>query len=312
MASKPLGIALTLGLNEVDPGHYPGVKSLGGCENDARAFGDLVRDRGFSVQTLLSRDATRDALARAVIDKGGIAERLNEAGGIFVLFYAGHGSQMPDSSGEEPDRMDETWCLYDGMLVDDELVNLFGFFNEKVRVLMVSDSCHSGTVSRDFIAQVAGDVSSRSADERLVPLTREVFEHLERGAPRSRDARSGADVTNIRTFDREVRERVLAHDRAFYDRISEQLKTNRLRPKDLKTSVMLMAGCRDDQVSMDDGTHGVFTRNLLEVWDQQKSRLRDYRELLLAVRERMSGQEPQINAIGRVNVDFVAERPFTI
>ena len=119
-------------------------------------------------------------------------------------------------------------------------------------------------------------------------------------------------MTHIRTFDREVRERVLAHDKAFYDRISEQLKTNRLRPKDLKTSVMLMSGCRDDQVSMDDGTHGVFTKNLLEVWDQQKSRLRDYRELVVAVRERMSGQEPQINAIGRVNVDFVAERPFTI
>ena len=28
---------------------------------------------------------------------------------------------MPDTSGEEVDRQDETWCLWDGQLIDDEL-----------------------------------------------------------------------------------------------------------------------------------------------------------------------------------------------
>ena len=62
--------------------------------------------------------------------------------------------------------MDETWCLYDGMLVDDELVNLFGFFNKKVRVLMVSDSCHSGTLNRDFVARSPG-TSRRARSTRV-------------------------------------------------------------------------------------------------------------------------------------------------
>ena len=28
---------------------------------------------------------------------------------------------MPDVTGEEDDKKDETWCLFDGQLIDDEL-----------------------------------------------------------------------------------------------------------------------------------------------------------------------------------------------
>ena len=51
-------------------------------------------------------------------------------------------------SGDEADKQDETWCLYDGQLIDDELYFELSRFKAGVRILVLSDSCHSGTVTR--------------------------------------------------------------------------------------------------------------------------------------------------------------------
>jgi len=48
--------------------------------------------------------------------------------------------------------MDETWVLYDRQLVDDELYKIWSKFKPGVRILVLSDSCHSGTVPRDIPA----------------------------------------------------------------------------------------------------------------------------------------------------------------
>ena len=57
---------------------------------------------------------------------------------------------MPDFSGDEApddpnDTLDETLCLFDGQLVDDELYALWAGFPADSRVLVVTDCCHSGT-----------------------------------------------------------------------------------------------------------------------------------------------------------------------
>ena len=58
---------------------------------------------------------------------------------------------MPDTNSDEgDDRKDETWVLFDRMLVDDELYTLWGKFAQAVRIAVISDSCHSGSVSRDI------------------------------------------------------------------------------------------------------------------------------------------------------------------
>jgi hypothetical protein len=80
------GLALTIGLNAVDPRHYTG---------------------------LLTRSPTRRA------GLGGIARAAAalRSGDIFLLTYSGHGGQVPDRNHDEPDLQDETWCLYDGELL---------------------------------------------------------------------------------------------------------------------------------------------------------------------------------------------------
>ena len=72
-----------------------------------------------------------------------------EAGDICVITYSGHGGQVFDQSGDEADGKDETWCFYDGDLVDDEIHDLLKEFKEGTRVLIISDSCFSGTIFKN-------------------------------------------------------------------------------------------------------------------------------------------------------------------
>ena len=112
------GIALTTGLNAVDPTHSGGWSGeLLACEADAQDTAHLAPSHGFAVQTLLPRHTTRARLVQAVTAAAGALK----AGDLFLLSYAGHGGQLPDRNSDEADAPDETWCLADGALVDDAM-----------------------------------------------------------------------------------------------------------------------------------------------------------------------------------------------
>jgi len=114
----PVGLALTVGLNGVDPKHYSGwSRELNACEADAEDMRSVAKSQGFEVTTLLTRNATRQSVVRRIKD----ASRRLRSGDIFMLSYSGHGGQLPERNEDEADAMDEAWCLYDGELVDDEM-----------------------------------------------------------------------------------------------------------------------------------------------------------------------------------------------
>ena len=157
----PRGESVHVGLNSVDPTHYQGWDGkLVACEFDANDMADLAASQGFQTQKLLTRSATADALI-AAIDK--TAGKLGD-GDIFLLTYSGHGGQVPDTNGDEQDRMDETWVLYDRQVVDDELYALWAKFKPGVRIAIFSDSCHSGTVAREAVLAVGEDRVARSVN----------------------------------------------------------------------------------------------------------------------------------------------------
>ncbi|HZL24395.1 MAG TPA: hypothetical protein VFC05_13805, partial [Nitrososphaeraceae archaeon] len=55
------GLALTIGLNFVDPSHYAGWDGqLSACEFDAEDMTDVAKSRGFEVQKLLTKAATSE------------------------------------------------------------------------------------------------------------------------------------------------------------------------------------------------------------------------------------------------------------
>lgn len=141
-------VSLHIGLNGVDPNQYAGWDGrLGGCENDAQTMQSIADTECFSSSRLLTSAATSAAVLGAIRSS---AQSL-VSGDTVLLTYAGHGGQVPNTSDDnEPDQQDETWVLFDRMLIDDELEQAFSAFRAGVRIILLSDSCHSGTVYRDM------------------------------------------------------------------------------------------------------------------------------------------------------------------
>lgn len=166
-------LALCIGLND-----YPGTSSdLSGCVNDANDWADALKDRGFSTTLLTDRKATGQALRTAIRDTIGRADR----GDLVVITFSGHGSFVPDLDGDEPDGADECLCPYDvyskGSITDDELFDLYSAKRSGVRLLMISDSCHSGTVAKFAPITTPPTAKGRKPPQRLVRfLPPETFE----------------------------------------------------------------------------------------------------------------------------------------
>lgn len=267
------GISIHIGLNHVDPKHYQGWDgTLNACVADAQDMRALAKKKGFTGNTmLLNEQATAAALTAALQDA---AKKLVK-GDILLLTYSGHGGQVRDTNGDEKDndRMDETWVLFDREFVDDELYTLWGKFKPGVRILVLSDSCHSGTVTRD-IPEFLGD------------------------GPRPR------------AMPREVGIKVENANRALYRAIQEE---NRGAEKTkVNASVLMISGCMDNQTSMDGDHNGAFTGTLKKAWNGGKfnSNYRKFRDTIVALMP--STQTPNYYFVGAANAAYEAQKPFTI
>jgi len=277
----PNGVAITIGLNAVDPKHYQGWSGeLNACEADAMDMADIAKSKKFKVKTLLTKAATR----KTIIGELTKASKALKPGDIFLLSYSGHGGQLPDISSDESDTMDETWCLYNGELVDDELYAMLGKFRQGVRVLIFSDSCHSGTVVK--MAYYQGTMQARSSS-------------------------AGSLQTRYRFMPSDVALRTYRNNRNFYDSILKDPKLRETAGK-VKASVLLISGCQDNQYSADGDFNGLFTANLLRIWNNGKFK-RGYRAFHKAIVKRMPpDQTPNYFTVGEYNTQFEAQKPFTV
>ena len=137
--------ALCIGIND-----YPGTRNdLRGCVNDARNWSEILKKiYGFTIQDiLLDKKATKGAVIASLkkLVSG------SKKGDSLVVTNSSHGTQVPDRNGDENDGKDEAWCMYDGNLTDDDLRKIFSNLPEGVKLTVISDSCHSGTVTRAFM-----------------------------------------------------------------------------------------------------------------------------------------------------------------
>ncbi|EXU61783.1 peptidase C14 [Streptomyces sp. PRh5] len=282
-----IGLSVHIGLNQVDPAAYDGWSGeLGACEQDAVDMAGLADAAGFDVTgPLLSPAATAETVTATLEAAAG---RLAE-GDILFLTYSGHGGQVPDLNHDETgDRLDETWVLYDRQLVDDELFELFGKFARGVRIWLLSDSCHSGTVARRL-------------PEMLSP--QELDRRFSTADPQEVGRR-------IRVMPQSVQAAVYRRDRDVYDRIQNTRTAKDLAKID--ASVLEISGCQDNQTSADGIVNGLFTGTLLEVW-RGGAFAGSYRGLHREIVKRMPpDQTPNLFQAGAPNSAFARQRPFTI
>ena len=138
------GYALLVGLTSVDSnayGGWDGRSGCWGCELDVDNIRRIVDPLGFQTTTLKTEKATGDEIIKQ-LDKAAKRIRPDDE---FLFYFSGHGGQQPDTSGDETDRQDETLVAYDREVIDDELNEIWPKFNEGARLVMLSDSCNSGT-----------------------------------------------------------------------------------------------------------------------------------------------------------------------
>jgi uncharacterized caspase-like protein len=188
--------AVCIGIN-----NYPGTDmDLSGCVNDTHDWAGVLSARGYSVQTLVDAQATKAAMADAI---GGLMQK-SASGDTLVITFSGHGTYAPDENGDEADGLDEGLCPYDikqgKVLLDDEIQQLFAQRAPGVRVVLLSDSCHSGTVTR----AAASDPDAQGPRPRFMPmgnwLPESALPRAANGKPASRVAITAASSPFVRAL----------------------------------------------------------------------------------------------------------------
>jgi hypothetical protein len=252
----------------------------------------IARSRAMKPTVLLTKKATRAAALAGMRE----AAKQLKSGDLFLLTYSGHGGQVPDVNGDEEDKKDETGCLYDGQLIDDELYFELSKFGAGVRILVLSDSCHSGTVTREL----PPPPPPPGQRPKLMP-----------------------DAVARRVYD--------AH-KSFYDKLQlDVAKTAAKQAADpdaalaqigpaahatavvgaFKAAVVLISDCQDNQTSMDGDHNGAFTERMLKVWNHGAFK-GNYAQFHARIRAGMPAtQTPNLFTLGGAG-PFLAQAPFSV
>lgn len=291
----PTGLSLHIGLNRIDPNHYGTDGALNGCVNDARAMREIAASRGFSDTVLLDSAATADAVTRWLRE----GSRKLVSGDTLLVTYAGHGSQVTDQNNPaEPDGKDETWCLYDRMLVDDELAQAWSGFARGVRIILVSDSCHSATIARalKLLHEIGTSTRDLPGAAELPPIIGLTFGDSD-------------EVTGYRVLPEEFAAYAESNHRELYTDIQRGTAGSENVP--IAATIISLTACRDDQTAADGRQHGLFTQTLLETWASGRFS-GDYHSFHRQIFDRIRlRQEPNIKIDGVANRTFEGEQPFT-
>ena len=166
--SAPRKLALLVGIDQ-----YRNMPALHGSVNDVRLMKDLLISKfGFreaNILTLTNEAATREGILTAFRTQ--LIEKARPQDTV-VFHFSGHGSQMRDRSGDEPDGRDETIVPHDGRdrgifdISDDEINTLLRQLLARCwNVTFIFDSCNSST------GQKSGTWRKVLADERPPPET---------------------------------------------------------------------------------------------------------------------------------------------
>ena len=289
---KAKALSLHLGLNAVDPVHYGGWSGeLAACERDANDMAALAKLQKMKPTVLLTKSATRAKTIAAL----NAAAKVLKKGDLFFLTYSGHGGQVRDVTGEEPDKRDETWCLFDSQLIDDELYFELAKFASGVRILVL-----------------VGQLPQRHRHPRL-DGARHRRTALANDAARCRrgDLREEQGLLRRRAEGhRQGGEEVAADPDSVLAALELDPRLGAMAAK-FKPAAILISGCQDNQTSLDGDQNGAFTEALLKVWNDggfvgDYSRFHEQ-----IVRGLPASQTPNLFPLGAAG-RFLKQQPFRV
>lgn len=271
--------ALLVGLN-----HYPNPENnLKGCINDVLQTSRILQeaygfDAASEIRLLTDERATTDAIATRLkwLVKGACA------GDMLVFHYSGHGSQVRDRHGDElDDGLDEIICPYDldwdNPFTDDDLHEVVKDVSPGVNFTVILDCCHAGTGLRERAlggAEQKGRAGARGTSSiRCLAAPPGAVRVTGRTPAAAGRQRNEPDRRRPRRFGRGAAE----------------------------AGAVLIAACRDDQVSADayiDGDfHGALTFYLCRTLEGRRFST-TYEKLIQEMRRQLAAsgfdQVPQL------------------
>jgi hypothetical protein len=304
------GISLHIGLNHVDTSAYPDfvIPELAGCINDANAMKNIASTAGFTTtECLIDEQATAMSVKSKII---AAAEQLT-SGDIFFLTYSGHGDQIPDETGTEDDGSNETWILYDRQLIDDELYAIWPKFQKGVRIFVLSDSCHSGTMVKFIILNTLA--AKRGIKKRGISsaLNLQDVEQIDKLAKAKNKRAVLSDSPRNRAFPVIAGLKNYLRNKNLYQNIQQLTKLSK-DVDSISASLIFMSGCQDNQLSGDGAVNGKFTGELLKIWNSGNFNgdYVSFHEQILA--NMPSDQTPNYMTLGIDLPTFEAQKPFTL
>lgn len=263
--------ALLIGIND-----YPiASHKLKGCLHDRDAIHDFFQRyceaNRLNYQPLLLTDEA--ASRQGIIDGFSQFENAKD-GDICILYFSGHGSQMPAPKEfwrDETDRKCETIVCHDSRigqgrdLADKEVSYLIWKATQEkdVHFLAIFDCCHAGSITRNV------EVINRMAEENVTPVFAQNFAGVE-----------------------------------FYKSQEGQL----IPPEG--NHVVLSASAPYEssvELTLDGKRRGLFTYSLIDVLGKSELTSLSYSSLMSKVQtrvhNRIDSQHPQVNAQGKASTD---------
>jgi hypothetical protein len=170
--------ALLVGINNYN---QPEIRDLDGCLNDleqVNLFLEVHSKRNENVK--LHRKILKNAKAtrQAVIDGFKLFEDAQD-GDVCLFYFSGHGSQIDAPKefwNESDDKLEAIVCHVekgnDNLLIDKELSFLIANVqkDKEVHFIVITDSCHSGSNTKDSsfsVRSVPSNINSRETDTYL-------------------------------------------------------------------------------------------------------------------------------------------------
>ena len=139
--------------------YFPKLKY---CVKGAQEIAAELQPMFPTQRVLMNHGVTHDSVHEA------ITAWLRQApeGSTVLIYYSGHGSRTPDTNGDEQDGYDETIVPWDygtkhQFIVDDELHRWLSLLKAD-KVILIFDSCHSGTMERGVYTARRIDTGSGS------------------------------------------------------------------------------------------------------------------------------------------------------
>jgi len=282
------GVSLHIGLNKVDPSIYGSEQALKAAVNDALSMSEIARSQNYTSHLLINEQATSDALTAFMLQQTSDLSR----GDVVLLTYAGHGTNATfDLEGDEEDGLDEAWCLYDGLFLDDQVYSLLKKFKAGVRVKIITDSCQNATIYRAFMAQFS--------DEKVAE--RKIWNPWED---------EDIDI-DFRFLSDEIAMEVVQNSKEKY--AAAKADSQRDRNKLTHASIEVLAACQDYQLAADGVVNGYFTTHLLKTWNEGGYTGNNF-DFFPAIKSSMrrGNQTPNRAFLGPQHRKFMSGKPFEI